>query len=585
MTIGARVQGCRGATVLVCTSALLHLCTPAPCTPAPCTPAPAPAQEVTFTRDIAPVVFEACVSCHRAGGPAPFPLTTYQEVRQRATQIARVTASRFMPPWKVEPGVGHFVGQRILTASEISAVDRWAKTGAAEGNPNDLPRLPKATDGWLLGKPDLIVSPDKSFTLPALPNDAFRIFAIRLPVTKRTYVRGIEFHPGNARVVHHANIRVDRTDATRKLDDADPLPGYDGLMPRSAEYPDGHFLGWTPGQVAPLVSPELAWALDPGSDLVVQLHLPPSGAAEDVRPVIGLYFSDVPPTRTPTILRLGSQGIDIPPGESRHVIRDAYTLPVDMELLAIQPHAHYRAKEIRGTATFPDGSSRLLMHITDWDFRWQHVYREVEAIALPKGTRLAMEYTYDNSAENVRNPQLPPARVRWGQRSKDEMGDLWFQLLAKNDRDRALITSQITQKMTAEDVVGYETMLDATPDDFELHDDVAVLYLGLGQAGDAVRHFAASARIKPDSAAAHFNLGTALASAGRLDDAVASLRAALAIRPAYPQAHNNLGRVLLAQGKAAEAIEHLRECLRLDPSNKAAASNLAEALELQKKKP
>ena len=135
---------------------------------------------------------------------------------------------------------------------------------------------------------------------------------------------GIEFHPGNARVVHHANIRIDRTPATRRLDEADPLPGYDGLMPRSAEYPEGHFLGWTPGQIAPLVQPELAWTLEPGSDLVVQLHMQPSGAAEDVLPEIGFYFSDRAPVRTPTILRLGSQGIDIPPGESRYVIRDSY---------------------------------------------------------------------------------------------------------------------------------------------------------------------------------------------------------------------------------------------------------------------
>ena len=189
-------------------------------------------------------------------------------------------------------------------------------------------------------------------------------------------------------MVHHANIRIDRTDATRKLDEADPLPGYDGLMPRTAEYPDGHFLGWTPGQVAPLVQPELAWTLEPGSDLVVQLHMQPSGAVEEVLPEIGFYFGDREPARTPTILRLGSQGIDIPPGESRYVIRDSYVLPVDVELLAVQPHAHYRAREIRGVATLPDGSSRLVMHIKDWDFRWQHVYRHESPIKLPKGTRL-----------------------------------------------------------------------------------------------------------------------------------------------------------------------------------------------------
>lgn len=534
------------------------------------------AQDVTFTRDIAPIVFKSCVSCHRKGGPAPFALTTYDEVRRRATQIATVTRSRFMPPWKVEPGVGHFVGQDPLSEEQVARLGRWAAAGAPQGE-GALPPLPSLPDGWLLGQPDLIVKPARAFTMPAQPNDAFRIFAIRLPVTRRTYVRGIEFHPGNARVVHHANIRIDRTDATRKLDEADPLPGYDGLMPRSAEYPEGHFLGWTPGQVAPLVAPDLAWALEPGSDLVVQLHLQPSGAAEQVLPEIGLYFSDRPPSRIPTILRLGSQSIEIPAGEPRYVIRDAYTLPVDADLLAVQPHAHYRAREIRGTAHLPDGTSRLVMHITDWDFRWQHVYREVTPIRLPRGTRLAMEYTYDNSAGNVRNPELPPAKVYWGQRSRDEMGDLWFQLLATNERDRELMRTQIATKMTIEDIAGYETMLRVDPKDAELHDDVALLYMGVGQMAPAVRHFEASVALKPDSAAARFNLGTAQAQAGLLEQAVASFRAALARRGDYALAHGNLGQVLLAQGKTGDALKHLQEAVRLNPANPQALFGLAEA--------
>ena len=532
---------------------------------------------MTFARDIAPIVFNSCTSCHRAGGPAPFSLATYDEVRRRATQIAQVTRRRFMPPWKVEPGISDFVGQHPVTDQQIALLETWAATGTALGNPKDLPHLPEFPHGWLLGKPDLIATPAQAFTLPPQSADAFRIFAITVPITKRTYVRGIEFHPGNARVVHHANIRIDRTAATRQLDEADPLPGYDGLMPRSAEYPDGHFLGWTPGQVAPLVSPELAWPLEPGSDLVVQLHLQPSGAAEQVLPEIGFFFSDRPPSRTPTILRLGSQGIEIPPGEPRYVIRDAFTLPVDVDLLALQPHAHYRAREIRGVADLPDGTSRLVVHIKDWDFRWQHVYREVTPIRLPKGTRLSMEYTYDNSAANIRNPQLPPARVWWGQRSQDEMGDLWFQLLTDNDRDRQLITEQITRKMTAEDIVGYETMLKVEPRDAELHDDVALLYLGLGQSADAVRHFQASAALKPELPQAHFNLGTALAQAGRLDESVAAFRTALVKRPGYTLAHNNLGQVLLAQGKTGEALTHLKEAVRLDAANPQALFGLAEA--------
>jgi hypothetical protein len=437
--------------------------------------------------------------------------------------------------------------------------------------------MPAFAEGWLLGKPDLVVKPEAVFMLPAQQSDAFRIFAIRVPVTKRTYVTGIEFHPGNARVVHHANIRIDRSDATRQLDEADPLPGYDGLMPRSAEYPEGHFLGWTPGQVAPLVPPELAWPLEPGSDLVVQLHMQPSGAVEAVLPEIGFYFTDRAPSRTPTILRLGSQGIDIPAGESRYVVRDWYVLPVDVELLAVQPHAHYRARTIRGSAVLPDGGTRVLMHIDDWDFRWQHVYRHESPIRLPKGTRLQMEYTYDNSAANARNPQLPPARVWWGQRSRDEMGDLWFQLLTANETDRRALTAQINHKMTSEDITGYETMLKVTPDDAELHDDVALLYLGMGMVSNAVRHFELSAALKPESAAAQFNLGTALAQAGRFQASVAAFRGALALRPDYALAHGNLGRVLLAQNHVDEAVKHLQEAVRLDPANPRSLLGLAEA--------
>jgi Flp pilus assembly protein TadD len=530
-----------------------------------------------FSRDIAPVIFEACTPCHRQGGPGPFSLASYREVRQRAAQIVQVTRSRFMPPWKVEPGIGHFQGQRPLTDVEIATLEAWAAGGTPEGTPAETPALPAFPDGWLLGTPDLVVTLDQPFVLQAEPTDAFRIFAIPIPVSKRTYVRGIEFHPGNPRVVHHANIRVDRTATSRSLDDADPLPGYDGLMPRTAEYPDGHFLGWTPGQVAPLVGPDLAWTLEPGSDLVVQLHMQPSGAVEKVQPAIGLYFSDRPPVRTPTILRLGSQGIDIPPGDGRYVVKDAYTLPVDADILAIQPHAHYRAREILGTATFPDGRSQRVMHIREWDFRWQHVYRLVEPLALPRGTRLSMEYVYDNSPSNVRNPEVPPVRVLWGQRSKDEMGDLWFQLLARTEPDRERLNAEIAQKMTAEDIVGYETMLRVDPGDHELHDDVALLYLGVGKPQEAVRHFRASAEGRDGSAPAHYNLGTALAVAGQLDEAVKEYQRAIALDPNYAVAYANLGSVLLQQGRTRDAVKRLEQSVAFNPRNVEALNSLSVA--------
>jgi tetratricopeptide (TPR) repeat protein len=248
-----------------------------------------------------------------------------------------------------------------------------------------------------------------------------------------------------------------------------------------------------------------------------------------------------------------------------------------VQLLAVQPHAHYRARRIRGVATLPDGSERVVMDIKDWDFRWQHVYRHQSPVPLPKGTRLSMEYTYDNSADNPRNPELPPARVYCGQRSRDEMGDLWFQLLTNNENDRLQLNDEVTRKMTAEDIVGYETMLKVTPNDSELRDDVAVLYLSRGMVNNAIRHFEISAALKPQSAAAHFNLGTAQAQGGRFDASVASFRTALKLRPDYALAHGNIGRVLLAQNKVDEALTHLQEAVKLDPSNPRSLLGLAEA--------
>jgi tetratricopeptide (TPR) repeat protein len=531
-------------------------------------------QPVTFVQDVAPVLFEKCASCHRADGSAPFALTTYREARQRASLIASVTERRFMPPYYAESDAGTFVGQKRLTDAEISLLRRWVDDGALEGEPTSRLSAPRFPEGWHLGTPDLVVTTTEPYILPAAASDVFRIFVIRLPVTLTKYVTGIEFQPGNARVVHHANIRLDRTAASRELDSRDPLPGYDGLLARSASYPEGHFLGWTPGQVAPVVSPDLAWPLGPGTDLVVQLHMQPSGAPELVQPRIGFFFSDTPPARTPTILRLGSQGIDIAPGDARYVVKDSYVLPVDVELHAVQPHAHYRLREARGTATLPDGTTRSLIRIDNWDFRWQHVYRYDRPIPLPKGTRVAMEYRYDNSADNVRNPQLPAERVFWGQRSLDEMGDLWFQFVTTNAADRTRLSDEILGKMTAEDIVGYETMLRVNPRDAELHDDAALLYLSLGQGDSAVRHFKATVDLKP-SASAHFNLGTALTVARRLDDAVKAFRESLRLNPDYAAAHNNLGSVLAAQGNVADAIGHFRAATKADPANVQAHRNLA----------
>jgi tetratricopeptide (TPR) repeat protein/mono/diheme cytochrome c family protein len=533
---------------------------------------PSPAAPVTFTKDVAPIVFQHCASCHHPGGAAPFSVLSYSSARLHARQIADVTKRGYMPPWKPAPGSGPFVGENRLTTAQIDLLQRWAESGAPEGA-SQLPPVPKISTGWQLGTPDLIVNLP-AYEVDASGTDVFRIFVVALPTTVTRFVRGLEFRPGNANVVHHANIRVDRTPTSRRLDDEDPAPGYDGLLAHTATYPDGQFLAWTPGQAAPLLPKGLSWRLEPGTDLVVELHLQPTGKHETIEPTIGLFFTNDPPERTPGMLRLGRQNIDIPAGRSDYTITDSFVLPVDVEVLALQPHAHYRARHVLGMATLPDGSRKSLIDIPDWDFRWQQVYRFVDPVKLPKGTTIAMQYLYDNSADNPRNVTRPPQHVVWGQRSADEMGDLWFQVLTATDRDLDVLMAAFRPKVIAEDIIGYEGRIRAEPESAALHDDVALLYLDEGRFANAVNHFRQSLAMKPASAAAHYNLATALTLAGSVDEAVLSYEKALELRPDYALAHNNLGAILFQRGQLDAAGVHLREAVRLDPKNADALDNL-----------
>ena len=533
---------------------------------------------ITFTRHVAPLIFDRCAQCHQPNGSAPFSLLSYADVRQRATQIAAVTRSRYMPPWKATPESGEFVGQRHLSDAEIDLIQRWIDGGHLEGNPRDLPPAPRQTLGWQLGTPDLILTMP-SYGLSAEGTDVFRTFVLRVPTTSVRYVRGLEFRPNNPRVVHHANIRIDRTPASRDLDRQDPAPGYDGVMANSAQFPDGHFLAWTPGQAAPLLPDGMAWRLEPGTDLVFQVHLQPSGKPESVDATIGLYFGEEPPERTPSIVRLGRQDIDIRPGDANYVIEDSYTLPVAVEVHAVQPHAHTRARLIDSFATMPDGSKRPLVSIRDWDFRWQHVYRYATPFVLPAGATLSMRFTYDNSADNPRNPTRPPGRVRYGWQTGDEMGELYLQVLTGSEADRAALERSFNRKAMADDIVGYESLIErSAPNAAGLHDDVAFLYLEFGRHDRAIAHFEAAVRLQPLAPFPYFNLGTALVVAGQPEQAVPYYREAVRLDPDYAVAYNQLGRTLEQLGRPDEAIQYYQEALRAAPGLAAAHNNVGLVL-------
>ncbi|HEY7285939.1 MAG TPA: tetratricopeptide repeat protein [Vicinamibacterales bacterium] len=535
---------------------------------------------VTFNKDIAPIVWSRCAPCHRPGAVAPFSLTTYDEVNRRVTLIRDVTARRLMPPWKPEPGKGDFAESRRLSDADLSTLQRWIDDGAPEGNRADLGPRPRWESGWQLGAPDLIVSMPQAYTVRAesTDGDVFRTFVLPVPGDRVRYVRAVEFRPDNTRVVHHANIGVDRTRSSRLLDAKDAEPGYSGGMVQDARYPEGQMLGWTPGQ-APHAAPDgMQWRLDPGSDLVVQMHLQPTGRPERLTVSVGFYFTDQPPARTPLGLRLGSETIDIPPGASNYLVEDRFVVPTDADVLAIQPHAHNLARRMEAEAERPDGTRLPLIEITDWDFRWQDVYRYRHPVRLPKGSTISMRYTYDNSAGNPRNPHHPPARIVWGQNTSDEMGDLWLQLVPVRTSDQAALAREVKRKASAEDLAAYTKLLDGDGDNPLRHDAVAGLLFDAGRFDDAIAQYERSLALNPSSASTHYNLGIAYSARGRRSDARGEFETALRLDPDYAQAHNNLGAILFLAGDLGEAAAHYRRAIAIRPDNAEAHANFGALL-------
>jgi tetratricopeptide (TPR) repeat protein len=570
------------------------------------------APAATFTHDIAPIVYEKCAPCHHPGEAAPFSLLTYADVKKRAALIAAVARRGYMPPWLPEHGYGDFADERRLTADEISTVASWVSAGAPEGSPAELPPAPSFDSDWQLGPPDLVIEAASSFPLPASGPDIYWNCIFTPGLTARRWVRAIEIRPGERRLVHHANLLVDRMGSARAQETAPGkgFPGMDLVLMRSPFDPDGHFLFWKPG-AAPHVEPEgFAWRLDPGNDLVLNMHLQPSGKPEEVRPSIGLYFTGRPETKFPLIMELeNDNALDIPAGARDFVVSDDFRLPLDADILAVYPHAHYLGKLLEAWATLPDGSKKWLVRIPDWDSNWQAVYYYREPLFLPRDAVIHMRYHYDNSAANVRNRSHPPQRVRAGNRATDEMGHLWLQVLPRGPGDR--------RRELQEAVIRHR--LDKNPDDFEAHLNLGAIeltrlnaqaavtelraavrlqadrpeahnMLGLalastGRNAEALEQYALALRARPGYASARFNLATALAKAGRLDEAVDNLRRVLADNPEDPAAKRRLaealtlrGRLLLGDGKREEAVAQFDEALKLDPSNEEARKSREQAL-------
>jgi predicted negative regulator of RcsB-dependent stress response len=557
-----------------------------------------------WAHNITPILFQNCASCHHTHGPAPFPLESYADAKRHAQEIVSVTKRRYMPPWPPEAGYGDFQDQRYLTYDQIRTIAAWVAAGAPEGPASAAPAVPQFPSDWQLGVPDLILQAEAPFRLHASGPDMFWNFLFQPDLKGTRYVRAIEIQPGNARLVHHANLLVDRTGSVRRLEKSAGagFPGMELVVDRSPLDPESHFLFWKPGSI-PYSEPDgLAWRLDPGNVLILNTHLQPSGKPEEVQPKVGLYFTDKPPTKFPILIELeNDQALNIPAGDRDFVVSDDFTLPVDADVLAVYPHAHYLGKLLEGYATLPDGTRKWLIRIPDWDLNWQAVYRYREPVFLPKGTVVSMRFHYDNSEANPRNPNHPPKRVEAGNNATDEMGHLWLQVLPRGagDRRRSIEEALMRHRLAKDpndftahlnlgaiylsrlDAQDAATMLRAAvladPSRPEAHDMLGSALLQLGRRSDAISEYQNAIHADPKYIEAYYDLANAYARAGNVDAALPNFREVVGAFPNVPRLRIEFGDLLARSGHTEESIEQYRKALDLEPSNETARLRLAAA--------
>jgi Flp pilus assembly protein TadD len=569
----------------------------------------------TWARDVAPILYKNCTTCHHPGGAGPFSLLTYADAKRWGAQVVKVTQSRYMPPWLPELGHGDFADNRRVPDANLALVKKWFEAGMPEGDAKAAPTAPVYDTTWQMGKPDLILKQARPFTLPAGGTDVFRNFVFPYPLKDGHYIRAMEIRPGAAQVVHHANVLIDRTGSFRRQHPSDwrvGVPGMEILLDAGNTFdPDSHFLFWKPDTPA-LIEPEgMPWSLEAGNDLILNIHLKPSGKAETIDAEIGLYFTGKPPTKQPMLLQLDrDDALDIPAGDKEFTVEDELTLPVDVQALGVYPHAHYLGKDMQAWATLPDGEKKWLVWIRDWDIDRQAVYRYREPVRLPKGTVLHMRYVYDNSAANPRNPHDPPVRVRAGNRSEDEMAHLWLQVLPAhadaNGPDPRLALEEAWMR----------NRLRHTPNDRVSLYNLAAAFAGEGKFAEAVPEFQQVLKLAPGDAETLTALGAALDGAGdwqgaraALQQAVGSpaaekqqvcdarfdlasldlrheelaaakteLEAELVACPDDADAHELLARADAQAGDLDGAEKELRETARLKPEYAAVYSELAQVL-------
>ncbi|MBK8313198.1 MAG: hypothetical protein IPL01_03790 [Acidobacteria bacterium] len=422
------------------------------------------AKKVTFSKDVAPIIYKSCAECHRAGEAAPMSLLSYKDVRPWAKAIREKIVKREMPHWDADPNFGKFSNDARLTQAQIDTIVSWIDQGAPEGNPKETPPVPKFTEGWAIGKPDLILSMKDEFTLEASGPDEYQYFEIPTGFTEDKYIQAVEARPGNRKIVHHiiafikspqkenpnrpkftreemAKLRAEAEQASIQYQDgflrrtkAD-APGYnDGCSIPQDEYRkrrvqggeggdanNNWLVGYAPGNVVQPWEPGTVKKIPAGSSVIFQIHYSKvAGEVQKDRSSVGMIFAKGPAKKEVYMSGVSNPFMKLEPNKDNQRVSACWTADRDIHIISLTPHMHVRGTAQRIEAIFPDGKSQILLNVPTYSFAWQTTYLLTEPMQIPKGTKFLVTSVFDNSSKNKYNP-APDKTVRWGDPTYDEM--------------------------------------------------------------------------------------------------------------------------------------------------------------------
>ena len=380
-------------------------------------------ENVTFNKEVLPVLQKNCQGCHRPGEAAPMSFLTYKDTRPYAKAIKAAVAAKKMPPWFADAAHGKWANDRSLTPAEIRTLVSWADSGALEGNPKDAPAPLTFVDGWNIGKPDAILEMAADFSVPASGTIEYTYFVIPTNWKEDKWIQMAEIRPGNRAIVHHI-IAFIRQPGSKWMQDAQPGTPFVPDRNRDRRGEGGGNGEWLSG-FAPGASPDRlergqARLVKAGSDIIFQIHYTSNGKAGLDRSRVGVVFAKEPPTTRVVTLASQFNKFQIPPGDANYRVDSTVTLQADSTLVAFMPHMHLRGKDFEYRAVYPTGETQTLLRVPAYSFSWQLSYKPEKPILLPKGTKIECTAHFDNSANNPYNPD-PTKTIRWGDQSWDEM--------------------------------------------------------------------------------------------------------------------------------------------------------------------